>query len=154
MTSKLGNETVRLFHSGPAHTSGDLVVVFENSKVVHAGDLFFNERPPYIDVEDGSDTENWVRTIVALCESYPGYTFIPGHGQVADVKSFLNFAEYLKLLRSKVKAAIEDGKTREEAMESIKVDAYTLLKKTESDIDVKIKRNIGWVYDEMTRQKK
>jgi cyclase len=152
MTLQLGNESVQLLHYGPAHTSGDLIVVFKNSKVIHAGDLFFNGRPPFIDVEDGSDTENWARIITMLDEHYSTYTFIPGHGQVADIHSFLKFAEYLKLLRSKVKAAIEEGKSREEAMDSIRLDAFSHLKETEPDIDVKIKRNIGWVYDEMTRQ--
>lgn len=151
---RLGGETIQILHFGNGHTSGDLVVVFKESKVIHAGDLFFNGWPPYIDVEDSSDTENWIRTIETLCKQHPDYKFIPGHGRVANADSFLDFANYLKLLRVRVAKAVKEGKTREEAMESIKIDEYSHLRDPRPDGGLTIKKNIGWVYDEMTRQLK
>ena len=74
MVLQLGDETVHLLHFGDAHTSGDIVLVFEDSKVVHTGDLFFHGRPPYIDVEDGADAgvvEGGSGTGLAL-EALPG----------------------------------------------------------------------------------
>jgi cyclase len=154
MVIRLGGETVRLLYFGNAHTSGDLIVVFEESKVIHTGDLFFNGWPPYIDVEDGSNTENWIHTIEILCEEYPDYKFIPGHGEVADVKSFLDFANYLKVLRAEVAKAIDEGKSREEAIEYIKINEYSHLRDPRSEDGLSIKKNIGWVYDEMSKQLK
>jgi cyclase len=154
MVIRLGGETVRLLYFGNAHTSGDLIVVFEESKAIHTGDLFFNGWPPYIDVEDGSNTENWIHIIEILCEKYSDYKFIPGHGKVADVKSFLDFAKYLKILRTKVAKAIESGKSREEAIEGIKINEYSHLRDPMSEDGLSIKKNIGWVYDEMTQQLK
>ena len=153
MTIKLGGETVRLLHYGPAHTSGDLIVVFENAKVVHTGDLFFNGWPPYIDVEDGSDTENWIRIIERLCEDYPDYLYIPGHGKVTDAEHFLDLGEYLRYLRTEVVASIQEGKSKEETIESINVDAYSHLKDPRPDGRLTIERNIGWIYDEIMRKK-
>jgi len=154
MEIRLGKETVRLLHFGNAHTSGDLVVVFEESKVIHTGDLFFNGWPPYIDVWDGSNTENWIRTIEILCKQYPDYKFIPGHGKVAYAESYLDFANYLKILRVEVSRAIKEGKTRAEAIEYIKINKYSHLRDPRSDDGLSIKKNIGWVYDEMTQQLK
>ncbi len=146
---KLGGETVRLVHFGPGHTAGDIVVIFEKSKVFHTGDLFFNGMPPYIDVKDGSDTGHWIRTIEALCERYPGYKVIPGHGKVTTASEFLAVADYLKLLRKLVTVAIAKRKTREQAMETIKVRGFEKLKERGNFLTVK--NNIGWIYDEMTK---
>ena len=150
MTLNVGDEKVRLIHLGPAHTSGDTVVVFENAKVIHAGDLFFNGMPPYIDVNDGSDTQNWILSIEKLCETYPDFQFIPGHGKVANTKEFMRFANYLKHLRKEVAAAIKAGKTREQAQESIDLSEFSYLEDYGQFLTKK--ENIGWVYDEMTRK--
>jgi len=152
MVLQLGDETVRLLHFGNAHTSGDLIVVFEESKAVHTGDLFFNGWPPYIDVDDGANTENWISTIETLCEKYPDFYFIPGHGVVTDAKNFLDFANYLKILRARVSKVIQEGKTRTEATEYIKIEEYSHLRDPRSDDGLSIKKNIGWVYDEMTKK--
>ncbi|MCI0470235.1 MAG: MBL fold metallo-hydrolase [Candidatus Aminicenantes bacterium] len=150
MELTLGDEKVKLLYLGAGHTSGDTIVVFENAKVIHPGDLFFNGLPPYIDVKDGSDTENWLRIIETLAKTYPDYKLIPGHGKVADMKSFLRFADYLRFLRDETAKAIKAGKTREQAMAETD---FTAFKDLEERGFLSKKNNIGWVYDEMTRQK-
>jgi glyoxylase-like metal-dependent hydrolase (beta-lactamase superfamily II) len=149
-TITLGNETVRLVHMGPGHTSGDTIVIFDQAKVIHAGDLFFHGMPPYIDVNDGSDTKNWVRTIHTLAEKHPNFQVIPGHGKVTDMKEFVKFADYLNALRKEVSAAIKAGKTKEQAVESIDLSSFTYIQ-DQGEFLTK-KKNIEWVYDEMTRQ--
>ncbi len=153
MVLKLGGETVRLLYFGPGHTVGDLVVVFEKAKVLHTGDLFFNAMPGYIDVKNGADTGNWVRTIETLCKTYPDYRIIPGHGKIATAKDYLAFAVYFKYLRKEVTAAIKAGKTRKQAMETINTDQFKQIKENELKDFITIKNNIGWIYDEMTRKK-
>jgi len=150
MTIPLGKATVRLVYIGPGHTSGDTIVIFDQAKVIHAGDLFFHGLPPYIDVKDGSDTKNWVRTIQTLAERYPDFQVIPGHGKVTDMKEFVKFADYLNALRKEVSAAIEEGKTKEQAVESIDLSSFTYIQ-DQGEFLTK-KKNIGWVYDEMTRK--
>ena len=149
-TITLGNETVRLVHMGPGHTSGDTIVIFDQAKVIHAGDLFFHGMPPYIDVNDGSDTKNWVRTIHTLAEKHPDFQVIPGHGKVTNMKEYVKFADYLNALRKEVSAAIKAGKTKEQAVESIDLSSFTYIQ-DQGEFLTK-KKNIEWVYDEMTRQ--
>lgn len=150
MTVNFGEYEVKLFHFGPGHTSGDTVVVFEKDKVIHAGDLFFHGIPPYIDVKDGSDTWNWILTIEKLAEKYSDFTVIPGHGKVTNMKSFLMLADYLRFLREVVHAAIKEGKTREQAVNSIDLSKYDHIR-NQGEFLTK-KENIGWVYDEMTKK--
>ncbi|MDQ1355354.1 MAG: cyclase, partial [Acidobacteriota bacterium] len=153
MVINLGGETVRLLHFGSGHTAGDLVVVFEKAKVLQTGDLFFNGMPAYIDIKDGADTGNWVKTIETLCKQYPDYKIIPGHGEVTTAKDWLAFADYLKYLRKETAAAIKAGKTKEQAVESINTDQFKQIKANERGKFMTIKTNIGWIYDEMTRKK-
>ena len=150
MVISLGSETVRLLHFGRAHTSGDIVVVFETSKVVHTGDLFFNGRPPFMETGDKPDTDNWIRAIEAICRDYPDYVMIPGHGRVADAATFLNFAGYLRILREDVAAAIRDGKTREEAIDTIDLAEYGLFDDPLDKRHERIKKNVTCVYEEFT----
>jgi cyclase len=152
MTIRLGDETVKLIYLGPAHTSGDTVVIFEKAKVIHAGDIFFNGMPPYIDVGDGSDTGNWVNIIGKLGEKYPDYQVIPGHGSATTMVEFVKFAEYLRYLRKKVGEAVKAGKTREETQESIDFSKFGTIQDQGQFLTKK--ENAGWVYDEMTREKK
>ncbi len=141
---------MKLVHFGPAHTSGDTVVVFPNAKVLVVGDLFFHGMPPYIDVNNGSDTQNWVNLIETLCEKYTNFKVIPGHGKVTDTAEYLKFANYLKYLRKEVAAAIAAGKTREQAQESIDFSGFVNI--VDQGEFLTKKENVGWVYDEMTRK--
>jgi len=150
MILKLGEETIHLIHFGPAHTSGDTVLVFDKAKVVHTGDLFFHGVPPYIDVKDGSNTENWVTTIGKLAETYPDFKVIPGHGPVTTMQEYVKFAEYLRYLRKEVAAAIQAGKTKEQAMESIDLSAFDHIKDRGEFLTKK--KNIEWIYMELTRK--
>ena len=77
----LGDETLHLRHYGPAHTGGDAVITFEAANVVHMGDLVFNRAYPFIDVQGGADTQNWMTTLETVFETYDDDTlFIHGHG--------------------------------------------------------------------------
>jgi glyoxylase-like metal-dependent hydrolase (beta-lactamase superfamily II) len=149
MTVQVGEETVELLHFGSAHTAGDTVVVFKQSQVIHAGDLFFHGIPPYIDVGDGADTANWTRTIEKLARDYPDYRVIPGHGPVTDMKAWQDFAAYLKYLREQVTAAIQAGKNKAEAQRSIDLSRFQHIP-DQGEFLTK-QNNIGWIYDEMTK---
>jgi len=144
---KLGEIQVQLLHFGPGHTAGDTVVVIGKDKTIHAGDLFFHGLPPYIDVQNGSDTKNWVLTIRKLAEKYPDYQVIPGHGPVTDMKAFLKFAEYLEYLRIHVQAAIKAGKTQEETIEAIDLEKYNYIKDQGGFLTKE--NNIRWIYTEL-----
>jgi cyclase len=147
----LRGETIRLLHPGPAHTSGDTAVVLEAERIIVAGDLFFNGVPPYIDVNNGADTEAWAHFIEAISKRYAGFRVVAGHGGISDTEGWLRFAGYLRALRQGVAEAVRAGQTREQAQASVNLDAFDWIQDM-GDFLTK-KANIGWVYDELTRGK-
>lgn len=75
----LGGRQVTVWHPGPAHSDGDLVVIAGD--VLIAGDLIEEGAPPNT---VGSDLANWPLVIDALLPHMAG-PVIPGHGAVVDV---------------------------------------------------------------------
>ncbi len=115
----VGGEVVALKYYGPAHTSGDSIVTFEKSGVVHMGDLVFNRVHPYIDKPAGASIANWIKALEAVTADHPRSTvFIFGHagqkfqptGGSADL---LYMRDYLTALVEFVRGEIKAGKPKE-----------------------------------------
>jgi glyoxylase-like metal-dependent hydrolase (beta-lactamase superfamily II) len=86
----------------PGHTGADTVAVIPAARVVFAGDLVWREMlPTLVD----ATTRTWVETLELLLQKYPGYTFVPGHGDVATPADVAAFRDYLVALRTSVGAA-------------------------------------------------
>jgi cyclase len=77
------------------HTGGDLTIDVPDAHVLFTGDMLWRKIPP--NLIDGSVKE-WLATDVSF-ESMSGETFVPGHGDVADVKDVEDFRAYLTDLR-------------------------------------------------------
>lgn len=119
----LGGQEVEVVHLGRAHTDGDSLVHFPGLKVLHAGDLLFAGSYPYIGVEAGADTANWI-TALKVVSSWDVEKVIPGHGRLTDKPGLLKMAAYLSELREAVKGAIAAGKSLEEAKKMAPLPAW------------------------------
>ena len=93
------------------HTGGDLTVAVPDAKVLFTGYMLWREVPP--NLIDGSVRE-WTATdadLIHLPDSSQ-LRFVPGHGDVADVKDVEDFRAYLLDLRRLVsdgrKAGLND----------------------------------------------
>jgi glyoxylase-like metal-dependent hydrolase (beta-lactamase superfamily II) len=107
----LGGKTVRALHLGRGHTSGDLVVLFVEDRVLHTGDLFFNGRYPNIDLEAGGSVKEWVATLDRVL-ALDGYDrVIPGHGPVTDREGIRKFQAFLRELWEKAETAAREKKS-------------------------------------------
>ena len=123
MIIELGGQKIRLYHPGPAHTSGNLIVHFMDLGAVHMGDMLFYMRHPYIDWKAGSNTANWVRTL----EEVAGWDIdvvIPGHGRLTDISGLKWKTQYLKDLRDEVRAAVDRGMSPDEAGAAVRMEKY------------------------------
>ncbi|RIK96794.1 MAG: hypothetical protein DCC71_22150 [Proteobacteria bacterium] len=114
----LGGKTVRAMHLGRGHTSGDLVVLFVEDRVIHLGDLLFNGRYPNIDLEAGGSIEEWIGTLdrVLVLDGFD--RVIPGHGPVTDRDGIRRFQAFLKELWERASAAAREGKSLEDTLAS------------------------------------
>lgn len=106
---------VQLWHLGAGHTDGDTIVYLPEDKVLHMGDLFFNKIFPYIDLNGGADTGNWIHIIDTVLSKVPAdVKIIPGHGKVTNAQDLKRFREYLRYCRAEVRKHLAEGKSVDE----------------------------------------
>jgi len=112
-----GNKTLRLVSPGRGHTDGDLVVIFEQEKVIHMGDLLFNQHYPNIDLEAGGTVREWAATLdTALALSFD--RVIPGHGAVTDREGIKQFQRFMTQLSDIGAASVVNSTSLEETIQS------------------------------------
>jgi glyoxylase-like metal-dependent hydrolase (beta-lactamase superfamily II) len=90
------------------HTGGDLVVEVPDAKVLFAGDMLWRKVAP--NLIDGS-VEEWQASDAAFAALPNAATmrFVPGHGDVADIKDVIEFRAYLIDIRRLVGEARAAG---------------------------------------------
>ena len=89
-----GDKHLLLVSPGLGHTDGDLVVVFEEERVIHMGDLLFNNHYPNIDLEAGGSVKAWPATLDRVLE-LDFDRVIPGHGAVTDRAGIQQFQRFM-----------------------------------------------------------
>lgn len=109
-------EEIELTHYPNSHTSGDIIVYFKQSGVLHLGDLFFNGMFPFIDLEHGGNIKGMISSTEKILEHYPADTkIIPGHGAVANM---IDLRLYLQMLKE-TSREVEKSKKAGMSLESI-----------------------------------
>lgn len=104
---------VSLYHFGPAHTSGDTVVLFHNEKTAFVGDLAFTGRDPLVHRQKGGTPIGYIEALKKMI-ALPADKYLSGHADPMtkdDLKALLKSMED-KL--AKVKELIDRGKTLDE----------------------------------------
>jgi glyoxylase-like metal-dependent hydrolase (beta-lactamase superfamily II) len=117
---RIGGKTIRLRHLGRGHTGGDLVVLFVEDRVLHAGDLFFNHRYPNIDLEAGGSVREWIDTLDRIL-AMDFEKIIPGHGSVTDRAGLEAFQRFLRDLWTQASDAAAAGKTLRETLATVEL---------------------------------
>jgi len=119
------NENIHLIHNHNAHTDGDAFVYFSDSNVLHMGDCFFKDRFPFIDTELGGSPDGYIKAVSkAVLITDTDTKIIPGHGSLATKEDLINFYSMLITMRDRVKKAISDGQSLEEALEANLTEGY------------------------------
>ena len=120
LTLFVGGHEVRIYHPGPAHTLGDLMVYFPDQRAIATGDLFLTNSCPAM---DEGDMENW---IVALNQvlTLPLEHVVPGHFELATKNDVRHFRNYLSDLRDQVAKMHRSGLTLEQVKQSVSLPAY------------------------------
>jgi glyoxylase-like metal-dependent hydrolase (beta-lactamase superfamily II) len=118
--ASVGKETVSARYYGPAHTSGDIAITFENANIVHLGDLMSFQRNPRADRPAGASVPNWIPVLERIVKDHSGDTvYIFGHSKVGErvtgsSKDVLELRDYLSALVDFAKKQIAAGKSQEE----------------------------------------
>jgi glyoxylase-like metal-dependent hydrolase (beta-lactamase superfamily II) len=122
LTVLSGNDAIDLYYFGPAHTSGDALVVFRNARVMHAGDMFAGKGQPLIDRPNGGSGVEYGATIGKAAAAIKNVDrVIPGHSTVMTWQDFVNFGEVNRVALAYAREALKAGKTPEQAMMEFKL---------------------------------
>ena len=113
----LGNREVLLF-TLPGHTGGDVLAYVPDANVVFMGDMGWRKTLPNL---VDATVVDWIASLDKVVAQYPTAKFVPGHGEVATAADIREFRDYLDDLRTRVKKAIADGLTIEQAKEQLKL---------------------------------
>ena len=116
--------TLHLYHGNrevvlvtlPGHTGGDTLVYVPDADVVFTGDMGWAKTLPNLVDATVSD---WIPSLDKILSRHGSSKFIPGHGDVAGAAEMRDFRDYLDDLRSRVKQAIADGLTIEQAKQRL-----------------------------------
>lgn len=111
LTVWLGNRKI-VVRTVLGHTGGDLIAFVPDARVLFCGDMLWRRIPP--NLIDGSVRE-WLATDAdfAHMPDAAHTTYVPGHGDVADLKDVEDFRAYLRDLQRLVgegrKAGLKDA---------------------------------------------
>jgi cyclase len=142
----IGDETIHLWHTPPAHTDGDSVVFFEKANVAHMGDLYFNKVIPFIDVSGGGSAMGYIAALDKIAARTTASTIaIPGHGEVSDQFGVRRFRHYFSEIRDAARVAHEKGQSKEEFVKAIDLPEFQAFQ----GYPERFKENAAQMYDEV-----
>lgn len=108
-------EKINVFHVQNAHTDGDAMIYFTGSNVLHTGDVFFNGKYPFIDLENGGSLKGVVEGLQkAMLLINEDTKIIPGHGDIGTYSDLQNTVKMLGSVYKRVATSFVNNKTEDE----------------------------------------
>lgn len=111
----LGDRALELFHPGPAHTGGDIVVRVGDANVVLMGDLIEESAPPSFG-EDSFPLEWPVALDIVRPLLNTDTVLVPGHGAVCDFEFFMDQRADLITVAETIRDCAQRGRSEEQAL--------------------------------------
>ncbi len=117
VTFHMNDVEAEVIHLPAAHTDGDAIMVSKKANVIFAGDLVFNEIFPFIDLDGGGSVDGFIAAQKKIAElSDENTVIIPGHGEVASLKSMKKNIAMLVEGKKRVEKLVADGMSEDEAV--------------------------------------
>ena len=115
-TTTIDGVKLELYHWGPAHTSGDLIVYNPQEKVVSTGDIVVTNRAddnPNIHMDKNGSVEGWMANVKGMVGLNADY-YVTGHGDVLMKADLQRKLTAVTERRNKIAAMVKQGKSLEE----------------------------------------
>ncbi|MGS2719260.1 MBL fold metallo-hydrolase [Paraglaciecola aestuariivivens] len=118
ITFHFNDDTIKVMHLPHGHTDSDSVIWFEQANVLHPGDLFFNQRFPYIDLAGGGTVSGYINNVTQIISMLDDNTkIIPGHGELATKADYQATLAMIVDTAKMVKNMKTQGLSLEQAIE-------------------------------------
>ena len=125
VTFHLNGDEIHVFHVPSAHTDGDSIVHFRKADVIHAGDVVFSGRYPFIDLSSGGSMKGVIAAVERILGmAGEGTAIIPGHGPRASRADLVAYRDMLVFVRDLVAGAIASGTSVDDLVASEPLAAY------------------------------
>jgi glyoxylase-like metal-dependent hydrolase (beta-lactamase superfamily II) len=115
-TMTIDGVKLELYHFGPAHTSGDLIVYLPDLKIVSTGDIVVTNRAddnPNVHFEKNGTTAGWLVNVKGMI-GLNSDTYITGHGDIVTKADLQRKLDATQARRDKIAAMVKEGKTLDE----------------------------------------
>ena len=119
---RLGGKTVELHYTGRNHSDDMTVVLFPDERTIYTVDFLTPNRPPRTEL-DGGFLPEWVESLRRV-EQLDFDIISPGHESPGTKAHVTEQREYLEELVAAVQAGIDEGRTKEELVETILMGDY------------------------------
>jgi cyclase len=126
MELQLDGEEIQLLHFGPAHTNGDTVVFFPAQRLAFVGDVVLIKGPPmFHDQEEKKGSSFGMVKAAKQLLALEADRYISGHDRVLSKSDIIEGdIKVLEEMQAKVKAMIQEGKTRDDVKKAFGVTRY------------------------------
>jgi glyoxylase-like metal-dependent hydrolase (beta-lactamase superfamily II) len=115
-----GETEVQLLYYGPAHTFGDTLVYFPQSKVLFAGDIAFFYSMP---LAAAGKIGGWLKVIDRV-KDLDIDLIVPGHGPPGTKSELEDEREYFEFVMEQTRSCFERGLGPEQAVKEIDLGPY------------------------------
>lgn len=148
LTLHLGSHTFHLIHL-PGHTAGQTGVFVPQERVVFTGDNIFYKLQAFL---HDADPFGWLQSLERLGELDVDH-IVPGHGEVCDKSYLTEQASFVQEWIDTVRKAINQGWTKEEAMDRISLlDRYPMAPGNEPRGPEVQRNNVSRLYDVLSQE--
>ena len=145
----LGDHGIDLYQM-PGHTLGQTVVHIPKERVVVAGDNVFHNEQVWL---HDCDPFQWLKALEKIAKMDVDI-IVPGHGKICDKDYIPEISSFIQEWVDAVKEAIDQGLSKEEAMEKISfLDRYPMPPGIESWGSDLQKWNVARLYDLLARER-
>ena len=111
----LDGQSVHAVHQPPGHTRADIIVHFENRRVLYLGNAFVAKGYPRIDVRAGASIDSLIKEVGPFA-GFTGVQIVPGRGPVSTPADVGAYRDMLAGVRDKVSALVAQKKTLAEVI--------------------------------------
>jgi cyclase len=110
---------IRLYHWGPAHTSGDTVIYLPDQKLVFGGDLLTTDRPDIrVHLEKNGSTAGWIENTKGMI-GLNADIYLTGHGDRMTKTDVQKKLELIQDKYNKIKTLVAQGKSLDEVKQAL-----------------------------------
>ncbi len=142
----LGGETVRFIHVGGNHASDMSLILFPGQDTLFAADIISGRRLAFMNMPGFEPDDQQAMIDAALEQEFEH--FVPGHGDMGDRDTIVEYGAYFDDLVAGVQAGIDEGKSLEEIQQTLLLEEYS----DWGAYDIWREGNIEGAYTYLTRE--